>query len=220
MKESCMAAFDMFELETDSIELMLTGGIQEVIKGNLLNTAHMYFHHGVPGIVWFDYLHRDEYEVLEYHWNGPRYREVPVEEESYTRRRKSSNTLLDTFYEVFGIENPVSYREPEPARVETREVPVLASMRLRDLMEERIVTITFNCTSDIDTRIRNSIASNLDSSFNTVHGKEETPKKDMQAETPPKTDQDIIARIRELKSLLDDGAITQEEYEILKKKLI
>ena len=103
------------------------------------------------------------------------------------------------------------------SHIETQEIPVVAQMKLRNLANDEIINIGFNCTASLDARIRNNITVNLDTDVIDYTAPAYLPE-------PEKTETndtgDILAKIRELKQLLDDGAISQEEYEILKKKLL
>ena len=89
-------------------------------------------------------------------------------------------------------------------------------MKLRDLERDQIVHVSFQCTSPMDARIRNNITINLEDG---AYINFDEPMLLPEPENEPET-KDVITQLRELKTLLDEGAITQEEYDTLKKKII
>ena len=189
-----MALFEVDERYTGYVMIRITSGRERVTRHNYANGTRMQFHQGLPGIVWFD-DHRDiQFEVLEYRWEGPSYRLVTYEEEprrtglfgrSYTRAQK-----------------------PMP-RTETQETAAPAFLRLRNIRTNEFVNLGFKCLSDLDARIRTSIANNL----------EDTPVPEEKKSSPVQAP-DFVAQLKQLKELLDAGAITQEEFEAFKKKLL
>lgn len=123
------------------------------------------------------------------------------------------------------------------SHIETQEIPVMAEMRLRDVYTDESIYITFPCTASIDARIRNNITLNLDDSEPLYIGStsaKELPYSSEVIDMPvveretvnvkpvqeERQKEDLIARIRELKQLLDEGAISEDEYDMLKKKLL
>ena len=135
------------------------------------------------------------------------------------------------------------------SHIETQEIPVAAYMRLRDLFTDEHVTISFPCTAGIDARIRNNITLNLDADYgdgmyiDSGEKPREIPEstwgrvvyEDMgrepeyidvpvnvnkRAEASGSSRSDLLAQLRELKDLLDEGAISESEYEMLKRQLL
>lgn len=219
---------------SESIGLDITGGKEDLgVSTVFASDVKMYFTEGLPGIVWFDYSRRKEYEVLDYQWNGPRYQDVIVNDNQATTRTNAGRKgrvagaiigtiLMPGIGTVIGAAVGTGKKEVSntqgqtTSHVETREVPVIASMKLRDLEHDQIVNIAFRCTSSLDARIRNNITLNLDPSGYIDFGEPELlPEPEKEPET-----KDVLSQLRELKSLLDDGAITREEYEALKKKIL
>ena len=229
-----MSLMNLFDSETKAIELEMTAGKDDIVPNNLfMSKIKMYFSEGMPGIVWFDYSKTKEYEVLDYQWNGPGYQQVMIHDNDSSTRTKGGRKgrvagaiigtiLMPGIGTVIGAAVGTGKKEVSNTRgqtvshIETKEIPVPASMKLRNLQNDTIVNIGFQCTAELDARIRNNIAANLDPGYYIdVESPQALPEPEPEKET-----KDVLAQLRELKSLLDDGAITQDEYDALKKKIL
>lgn len=229
-----MSLMKLFDSETDTIELDITGGREDLGVSNVfMSDVKMYFTEGLPGIVWFDYSRRKEFEVLDYQWNGPRYQDVVVNDNASTtktrggRKGRVAGAIIGTMLmpgigTVIGAAVGTGRKEVSNTKgqtishVETQEVPVIATMKLRDLDRDQVVNIAFRCTSSLDARIRNNVTVNLDPGVYIDFGEPEyLPEPEKEPET-----KDVISQLKELMTLLDQGAITREEYEVLKKKIL
>lgn len=228
-----MSLLNILDPDTDSIELKLTGGKDAVSKNAFSSNIRMFFNTGLPGIIWFDYNTKKEYEVLEYTWSGPRYQDVMIQNNDSStqtrggRKGRLAGAIIGTILmpglgTVIGAAVGTGKKEDSNTRgqtishVETREVPVNAYMKLRDLERDQLVNISFECTSEMDVRIRNNITLNLEQG---AYIEFDQPELLPEPESEPET-KDVISQLKELKALLDDGAISKEEYEVLKKKII
>lgn len=224
-----MAWYDSYAAEY--IELDLIAGRNDIPKDRGVARHRMYFEESFPGIVWFEKNRLKEYEVVDYRWEGPRYQDVMIQDHTANtetrgkRKGRLAGAVIGTILlpgvgTVIGAAVGTGRKEVSDTRgrtrshIETQEVPAMAEMRLRDIDMDEYVRIRFNCTADLDARIRNNITVNLEEPLYIDHT--ETAYLPEPEEKPEK---DLFAQIRELKALLDEGAITQEEYEMLKKKL-
>ena len=219
--------------KSSEVKIRIISGRQDLNKDLVFDTVHMSFCEAIPGIVYFGYYADKEYEVLHYEWDGPRYENYMIQDQnSHThtsggRKGRQTGAIIGTILmpglgTVIGAAVGTGKKEDSnthgqaTSHMETKEVWAPAKMKLRELTTDRIVNITFQCTSELDTKIRNNITVNLDA----VDYIDVSPKAIPFEETARPENKDVLAQIRELKSLLDDGAITQEEYELLKKKII
>ena len=228
-----MSLINILDPDTDSIDLKLTGGKEAVSNSYFSDQTKMFFNTGLPGIIWFDYSAKKEYEVLDYHWNGPRYQDVMIQDNDSSthtrggRKGRVAGAIIGTMLmpgigTVIGAAVGTGRKEDSRTRgqtishIETKEVPVDAFMKLRDLERDQIINISFQCTSALDVKIRNNITINLEpGAYIDFPEPELLPEPEKEPET-----KDVISQLKELKALLDDGAISKEEYEVLKKKII
>lgn len=220
-----------------SVWLDVIGGREAVISSffSAGSGLTMYYSLSMPGIVWFERNGR-EFEVVDYDWNGPRFQDVMIQDnESNTqtkggRKGRLAGALIGTLIApgigtVIGAAVGTGRKEDANTRgqtishIETREIPVIAYLHLRDLYNDDILQVSFRCTSELDARIRNHIAVNLTSlEYDAVIEPEVLPLPEQTESTQKATD--LLAQLRELKQLLDDGAISEEEYAVLKKKIM
>ena len=221
--------FGFLEDSEHTIIIEVTGGQEDVSSRRNAGELHMHYDEGMPGIIWFDRDYERVFEVIDYQWQGPAYRDYVIEHREEendglfsNRKGRVTGAIIGTMIApgigtVLGAavgtgkkRDRHSYSE---SRVETREIRTNAVMKLRDITNDEIIRITFLCDNDIDARIRNNVTVNLEAED------EYFPIPEEEAPAPAAED-DMIAKIRELKDLLDSGAIDEEEYRLLKKKLI
>ncbi len=222
-----MPVFDVYDVSKLEVEML--SGKEDVGAGNGAKQA-IYYDDGVPGIIWFRRSGGREYEVLEYDWSGPRFTDVMIQDNQTStntfskRKGRVAGALIGTILmpgigTVIGAAVGTGRKETATtsgqamSHIETREVPAVARMRLRDLDTDEIFSVSFMCDSSLDTRIRNTVAANLEPLD--VIEYEERPL----LEEPVRKPDDILEQISRLKNLLDAEAISREEYETLKKKL-
>ena len=238
---SDMTLFNYLDSDVRSFDIDLISGKDRIISGWYTTNNKIYYSEGVPGIVWFSSARNQEYEVLDYQWNGPRYQDVMIQDNLSTTKTKSKRkgrvagaligtVLLPGVGTVIGAAVGTGRKEDTDTRgqtvshIETQEIPVAATMKLRDISSDELIHISFRCTSEMDARIRNNIASNLEL-IDTYVIDEPVKFIDVKAEKPEtaketKDTRDVLSQIRELKQLLDEGAISKEEFELLKKKIL
>lgn len=229
-------AFDIANRYVSSIELKLTSGKEDVTTRRFSETTMMRWQEGMPGIIWFDRNEDRVFEILDYRWDGPRYQEMMIQDNtsdtntSGGRKGRLAGALIGTMIApgigtIIGAAVGTGKKETSNTKgqmishIETKEVPAAGSMRLRDLSNDMIYNIGFRIDSADDTRIRNGVAANLEPLETAVYIEEADPEPVKMISRREETD-DVLARIRELKDLLDDGAISREEYEVLKRKLL
>lgn len=230
-----MSGFSLMYTTPKSITIEFIHGAEDVSGRRGQKTLPMHYQEGIPGVIWFDHRADRVYEILDYSWDGPEYQNVVIQDNhsnTVTRRGRKGRfagavigtILMPGVGTVIGAAIGTGRRERSRTRnrsvshVETKEIPVPATMRLRELATDRILTIGFSCNASLDANIRNTVAANLEplEAVTYIH--------DIPEEIPQITEksgqQDVLAQIRELKELLDEGAITKEEYIELKKHLI
>lgn len=233
-----MTLFNYVDSDIRSFSIDLISGKDRIINGWYTTGNKIYYSEGVPGIVWFSSARNQEYEVLDYQWNGPRYQDVMIQDNQSVTKTKTkrkgrvAGALIGTVLfpgvgTVIGAAVGTGRKEDTDTRgqtvshIETQEIPVAATMKLRDLSSDELIHISFKCTSEMDARIRNNIASNLEL-IDTYVIDEPLKFIDVKAEEPEvrKYAKDVLSQIRELKQLLDEGAISKEEFDLLKKKIL
>lgn len=229
-----MTIIDKYDRDVRSVTLDVTGGRESVSDSLFSKELNMFYSLSVPGIVWFDRKGDREFEVVDYRWDGPRYQDVMIQDNSSNtstkggRKGRLAGALIGTIIApgigtVIGAAIGTGRKDNSETRgqtishTETREVPVTAFLHLRNLDTDDIVQLSFRCTSMQDATIRNHIAVNL-----TSIEYDPEPEPVMIPEHPGKTEnaKDLLSQLKELKQLLDDEAITEEEYAVLKKKLM
>lgn len=189
--------------DVEAFTLTFISGRERITDNTRQTIVKMNCHKGTPGIVWFDGNRDREFEVIGYEWDGPKYQDVT----------KSTNGLRNSWYSYNRIS---SDRSRSSKQYETVEVPVAAYMKLRNITKDSVIDISFKCTADLDARIRNYVTCNLEAAEYIDHHEMSSQHEMVQ----PKTNvSDVISQIKELKELLDNGAITEEEFTILKKRL-
>lgn len=235
------------DIDIDSFPLEVISGKEEITSGFFRSETRMYFSKSLPGIVWFDRNHSREFEVLDYFWNGPGIQNVIIQnnnEETTTEERSGGSLagavigtmLLPGIGTIIGAamgsgSSEVSKtKESVVSYVQSQEVPVIAYMKLRDLEGDQIITIGFSCTSDLDVRIKNNITSNFEAlEYSDVQYAEDdeyyeelpAPEEPTQIpETRSLDPKELFSHLRELKALLDEGVINEDEFAKLKRKLI
>ncbi len=228
-----MTLMNFMDSDTRSVTLDVTGGREAVSASMFSSELKMYYSLSMPGIVWFDRSGR-EFEVVDYEWSGPRFQDVMIQDNNSNtqthggRKGRLAGALIGTLIApgigtVIGAAVGTGRKENSNTRgqtishVETREVPVAAYLHLRNLDTDDIVQLSFRCDSQLDATIRNHVAINLtsldyDPQPQIISIPEHTEKKEDAAS--------LLAQLKELKELLDAEAITEEEYAVLKKKLM
>ena len=227
-----MRNFNLLEDMDHTIIIDITGGQEDISDRRPANPFHLHFDEGMPGIIWFNREYDRVFEVVGYEWSGPQYRDYVYErtetsgDDGFFANRKGrvAGALIGTAIApgigtiigaAVGTGKKKDRETYSESRVESREIRTNAFLRLRDITNDNIIRISFLCDSDIDARIRNNVSVNLES---VEEMPENIPEETKPAQKEPDTD--MISRIRELKELLDSGAIDEEEYALLKKKLI
>ena len=239
-----MSLFRVYESDARSISLEVLAGQEDISVNKYSKDLDMCYQEGMPGIIWFNGNRRREFEVLDYQWSGPRYQDVMIQDNSSNTKTKTKRkgrvagaligtVLLPGIGTVIGAAVGTGRKEDSDTRgqtishIETKEVPVTAHMKLRDLYNDELIHISFKCTSQIDARIRNNIAANLEAiDTYVIDGERSLPEPEEAKEEPAYIETkaadttDVVSKLRELKQLLDDGVITREEFDALKKKII
>ncbi len=229
-----MAVFELTG-RSSSMEVKLFSGREDVSNRKFSDTNVIRWQEGMPGIVWFDRNYDRAFEVLDYRWDGPHFQEVMIQDNTSDtttgskRKGRVAGALIGTLImpgigTVIGAAVGTGKKQESNTRgktishIERQEVPVSAYMRLRDLSNDMVYTIGFEADSALDARIRNQIACNLEP-LEEVTYIEETYEEPVRMIEQRKDEDDVLKKIRELKGLLDEGAISEEEYAVLKRRL-
>ena len=160
-----------------TIRLDVIGGKERVAPTLLRRDLYLNYSLSMPGIVWFE-RNGTEYEVVDYRWDGPRYQDMVIQETTgkssfdlSNRKGRVAGAVIGTILApgigtVIGAAVGTGKKDKDLGRrtvshIETEEVPVVAYMFLRDLDNDDIVTLSFECTSALDAQLRNEVAVNL-----------------------------------------------------------
>ncbi len=229
-----MTIINKHDRDVRSLTLDVTGGREAVSDSLFSQELNMFYSLSFPGIVWFGRNAGQEFEVVDYRWDGPRYQDVMIQDNSSntstkgSRKGRIAGALIGTLIApgigtVIGAAIGTGRKDNSETKgqtishTEVREVPVTAFLHLRNLDTDDIVQLSFRCTSMQDATIRNHIAVNLTS---IEYDPEPEPVMIPEHTEKEENAKDLLAQLKELKQLLDDEAITEEEYAVLKKKLM
>lgn len=208
------------ECEKDlSTFLVVTFGFREL---NLMQQVTM--RQKANGNVYFNYDSDVEYRIIGYEWNGPIYDQIVTSNTqgiSTTKKNGKAGKmtagavvggmvagpaglLVGTAIGAGGKSKSNTQNTSNTRQVSTQtEKMSTAIIKLKRITDETIHSITVNCNSSIDSKIR---CFNMDENKNATE-----------------LSQDItssLEAIKALKQLLDLGAITQEEYELKKNQFL
>ena len=202
--------------------LTLTAGKKELGLG--IFSASVVMRQSEDGYVYFDTMRGHQYEIVDYHWDGPRYKTVSVNDTHTSLQGKGrkhtgiGGALVGTMIapgigtiigheigknRVIGHGSKDSRSVSSSSEVET-DSP--ASITLVDVTDHNKKIIGFNCNSKLNIEIQN---------FNMK----------LQTEHPSyaeqiHTESGAIQLLKQYKELLDDGVITEEEFLEKKKQLL
>ena len=205
-------------------QLIVTAGNNHILcKGSCT------MHQRPDGSVFFNSNTTRNYRLISYTWNGPLYNSITNSNTTGTEITKGKGGKIVGGAIVGSVIGPAGTLVGAAAGAGSKgkkninsntvsttrniEVATPASMKLRCIETNEVFGISFNCTSEIDTKIR---LFNFDG--------EQTPQ--IEQQTPKlitdnsNTSMDSLEQLKKLKELLDMDAITQEEYDIQKKKLL
>ena len=208
------------ECEKDlSTFLIITFGFKEL---NLMQQATM--RQKSNGNVYFNFESDVEYRIIGYEWNGPIYDQIitsntqgnSVTQKNGKMGKMTTGAVVGTML-LPGVGTAVGAaigasgksKSNTQSSANTRQISTqnekmsTAIIKLKRISDNTIHSITVNCNSSIDSKIR---CFNMDENKNVTE-----------------LSQDInssLEAIKALKQLLDIGAITQEEYELKKNQLL
>ena len=212
--------------------LVITSGCNHLLSG-----SNCTMHQRPDGSVFFNNNKTRNYRLLSYTWNGPLY-------DSITNTNTNTNTNGTEIKKgkagkivggalVGAMINPAgalvgaaagagskgqkrTHSTSNSNSVSTTknvEVATPGSIKLRCIETNEVFGILFNCTSILDAKIR---LFNFDGE-QTPYNLEQQPQNFSENNSDTL---DNFEQIKKLKELLDIGAITQEEFEMQKAKLL
>lgn len=212
-------------------QLLLTSGSNYILSGN-----NCTMHQRQDGSVFFNNNRERNYRLLSYTWNGPIYNSITnsntntITTGTEVKKGKAGKIVGGAL--VGAMINPAGalvgaaagacskgkknmHSNSNSNTVSTTqniEIATPASIKLRCIETNETFGILFNCTSVLDTKIRlfNFDNENIQDSYNP----------EQQTQNLIEDDSDSLDKIKKLKELLDMGAITQEEFDIQKSKLL
>lgn len=177
------------------------------------------------------YFNKDDsilFELLNYSWDGPQYKTViktdtKGHEKGKTKRKGRvagaviGSVLLPGAGAVAGAlmgthkksnkeiaSHTETYQEQE-------EIPCIASLQVKKVSTGEIATVTFDCTSELNAKLRQFRVRAISNNIESV---QQTSVINNEANYDP------YEELAKLKKLLDIGAITQEEFDLKKKQLL
>lgn len=199
-------------------QLVITAGNNHIsCKGSCT------MHQRPDGSVYFNNNTIRNYRLISYTWNGPLYNSVTNSNTTGTEVKKGKGGKIIGGAIIGSMINPVgaaigaaagagskSQKNINSNTVSTTqniEIATPASIKLKCIETNEVFGISFNCTTAIDTRIR---LFNFDG--------EQSLQIEQQA--PIISANDNFEQLKKLKELLDMNAITQEEFDLQKRKLL
>lgn len=198
--------------------LQINSGFQQV---NATNTSTMFQRQ--DGTVYFNTNFNDRFLFIDYIWNGPQY-EIITDSTTNTTGQEvtkgkggkiAAGAVIGSVFGPVGTlvgaaagaggkkkKNKSSQSNTSSIQRQT-EILTPATLKFRNLETNDIVSIVIGCNSLIDSQIK-GMQIIKEQSVNEI-SKETT---------------DALKGIKALKELLDMGAITQEEFDMKKQKLL
>ena len=161
------------------------------------------------------------FKLLNYHWDGPKYEEYiitnnEVNENVHTHRTHhllgalAGDVLAGGLGAVIGgvaglgSKSDVSSSTTSTSTPETEEVPAKAKITLEDASSHDVFTVDFMCTSDLDQTFKK---------FYVFKGNPDPDNKNLAKMDP-------FEEMEKMKKMLDEGIISQEEFDRKKKELL
>lgn len=175
------------------------------------------------GTVFFDKNYSQQFVLTDYEWGGAEFNESVVSktkgnDKSKTKRTgRATGALLGTLIApgvgtivggMVGTGNKKTKGKNESETVQTvnkKEVKTLAALKLVDKNTNEKVIIGFECDSKKDIEIRSFVFEETEDDTNVDY---------------PVDEKTSIQLLKEYKDLLDEGIITQEEFDKKKKELL
>lgn len=202
------------------ISLEITSGKQQLNMGML--SLSVTLRENSDGNIYFDKVD-DFFEIIDYSWEGPRYKTVTTTNtvnkhggKDKTKKKGGLGGALVGTLIMPGVGTAVGYalthgsqtKHGGKDRIDTtqntqeEEIKSNATMTLRSLSTGKSFTIGFKCNTQTDAELRN---------FPMNVGRKEAPVAEQK---------DAVTLLKEYKSLLDDGIISQDEFDKKKKELL
>lgn len=202
------------------IALEITSGKQQLNMGMLSMVATM--RENAEGKIYFDKVD-DFFEIIDYSWEGPRYKTVTttntVNQHGGKEKTKKKGGLGGAVVGTLlmpGIGTAVGYAMTHGSQTKhsgqdkinttqdthEEEVKTNAKLTLRSLVTGQSFVIGFKCDTKLDADLQNF----------SMH----LPQKEAQVSEQ----KDAVSLLKEYKGLLDEGIITQAEFDKKKKELL
>lgn len=202
------------------ISLEITSGKQQLNMGMLSLSATM--RENADGKIYFDKVN-DFFEIIDYSWEGPRYKTVTTTNtvnkhggKDKTKKKGGLGGALVGTLVMPGVGTAVGYalthgsqtKHGGKDQIDTtqntheEEVKTNATLTLRSLSTGQSFVIGFKCDTQIDTELQNF------------------PMNVSRKEAPVAEQKDAVTLLKEYKGLLDDGIISQDEFDKKKKELL
>lgn len=203
--------------------LVLTAGMNHIMSSN-----SSVMHQRPDGSIYFNYNRDRNYKLISYNWNGPLYNSITNSNTTGTEIKKGKGGKIVAGAAVGSLINSVgalvgaaagagskgvkNIKSNTISNTQNVEVPTPASIKLRCIETNEIFGIAFNCTSELDAKLK------------LFNYEDELPSEDVTMDNnsvnivSPVSDN--LEQIKKLKELLDLGAITPAEFDEQKMKLL
>ncbi len=200
-------------------DLHITAG-REYIKA--LDSPYPTLWQKEDGLLYFENDSNHFYSLVDFIWDGPQYntystsRTAGTEKGEQKRKGRMLGAVAGSIVApgigtiigaAHGTGNKKSKKEHASNTITTEqtvEVPSMATLKLQDLENNKIITLILSCTSLLANRLSLVITNNEQNNY----------------ETESISAVDPYEEIKKVKELLDMGIITQEEFDAKKKELL
>lgn len=188
-------------------------------------------HQKPDGTIYFGYNTVNSYRLISYEWMGPQYDTITNSNTNGTEIKKGkagkigAGAVVGTILAPglgtavgaamgAGSKGKKSIQSNTTSISQQKEIPTPATIKLKNINTGEIFGMTFNCTTQLDAKIKALTFDNeLDSS-------PEQPQ-ELISETHTETSiSDPYEELKKLKELLDMGVVTQEEFNEKKRQLL
>lgn len=192
-------------------------------------------HQRPDGIIHFGFNTVNSYVLVSYEWNGPQYNTITNSNTQGTEIKKgkagkigvgaiAGSLIAPGIGTAVGAAMGAGSKGKKNTQSNTTsiskkmEIPTPATIKIKNIETSEIFGLTFNCTSQLDSKIK---ALRFESEIPAKTEPEILIEDNGQPEaTVSPSATDLYEELKKLKELLDMDIITQEEFDIKKKQLL